>query len=303
MLSVGTMNFGTRAPRAEAERIVQRALDRGVTRFDTANLYNDGEAERVLGAALGARRAQAHLTTKVGLWKKEGLSRARVVASLDESLARLGVDAVDLYLLHAPDPATPVDDTLEGVAAVLASGKAKAWGVSNHASWQILELAQRCARLGIPGPKASQVLYNLLIRQLDVEYFRFAAAHPIETSVFNPLAAGLLAKDLDESAAIPKGSRFESNGIYRRRFWSPPMLRLAARFRALAREHGLEPVALAYAFCAGTPGVDAVVCGPGTAAHLDAAIDGCATALPAALREAIDAVNRDHLGTDARYAR
>ncbi|MBX7097278.1 MAG: aldo/keto reductase [Myxococcaceae bacterium] len=303
MLTVGTMNFGTRAPRAEAERLVQRALERGVTRFDTANLYNDGEAERVLGAALGPRKAQAHLTTKVGLWKKEGLGRARVVAALDESLGRLGVDSVDLYLLHAPDPATPIEATLEGIAAVLASGKAKAWGVSNHASWQILELSQTCARLGLPGPKASQVLYNLLIRQLDVEYFRFAAAHPIETSVFNPLAAGLLARELDEAAAIPKGSRFESNGLYRRRFWSKPMLRLAAAFRTLAREHGLEPVALAYAFCAGTPGVDAVVCGPATVAHLDAAVDGCALRLEPTVRAAIDELHRDHVGTDARYAR
>src|SRR2546422_2246450 len=105
-LVVGTMNFGKRTPEPEAHRIVQRALERGLRVFDTANVYVDGESERILGRALKGR-SEARIASKVGIGKmtaREGLSAARIAAALDESLARLGVDHVDLYYLHAPDP-------------------------------------------------------------------------------------------------------------------------------------------------------------------------------------------------------
>src|SRR5689334_17631796 len=103
------MNFGRRTPEDEARRIVERALDAGVPLFDTANAYADGESERVLGRLLAGRRERAFVATKVGWWRKEGLRPERVRASLDESLARLGTDHVDVYYLHAPDHDTPIE--------------------------------------------------------------------------------------------------------------------------------------------------------------------------------------------------
>lgn len=303
-LTVGTMNFGRRTPAAEAQRIVDRAIERGATFFDTANVYGDGESESVLGAALGRRHGQVGIATKVGLLRRggkvEGLSFSRVTESLAESLKRLRCDRVDVYYLHAPDPLTPFAETLDALQGLLEQGRIGAWGVSNFAAWQILELQRLCDTRVMARPAVSQVLYNLLVRQLDVEYFAFAVRHPIHTTVYNPLAGGLLA--LEGHAALPS-SRLETNPLYRRRYGSEAFAELARRFFALAGDYGLSSTTLAYAFCAGTSGVDSTLAGPGELAHLDAALDGVATTLSAECRAAIDHLHRSALGTDACYAR
>lgn len=301
------MNFGARTPPPEARRIVGRALERGVTFFDTANVYGDGESERILGELLAPVRDRVGIATKVGLLRRggkpEGLSGARITSALSESLQRLRTDYVDLYYLHAPDPATPQEETLDAIQTALTSGQIRAWGVSNHASWQILELNAAAERRGMPAPRVSQVLYNLLVRQLDVEYFAFAKRHPIHTTVYNPLAGGLLARAVQAGDAVPKGSRFEKNKLYRARYWSDALLSRAARYAAIARESGMDPVTLAYAFAASRPGVDSVLAGPATVEHLDAAVDGCAVPLPADVRAAVDDAHRAFTGTDVGYAR
>lgn len=280
------MNFGGRTPAPEARRIVDRALERGLTHFDTANLYGKGESERVLGEALKGRRERAFVATKCGV--NEGLSKQRVLAAADESLQRLGMDSVDLFYLHTPDPKTPLDETLDAIAELLARGKVKAWGVSNYAAWEIFELQQKADARRMPRPAFSQVLYNLLVRQLDVEYFAFARRHPIHTTVYNPLCGGMLAG----------GSRLKNNPMYRKRYG--PLDEAAERYRAAL---GMDLVTLAYAWLAGRPGVDSILCGPGTLAHLDAAIDACAVELPTEVREKIDQVHYELMRTDARYAR
>lgn len=300
-LAVGTMNFGRRTDAAEAQRIVDAALDAGLSTFDTANLYGDGDAERVLGQALGARRGRAQVWTKVGAWKGEGLSQARVVASLDESLGRLGCDAVDVYLLHAPDERTPLEDTLDGVARVLAAGKAKAWGVSNHASWQVLELRQLAQARGLPPPAQSQVLYNVAVRQLEVEYFRFARRFGVRTAVYNPLAGGLLARA--PSDPPPARARLVANGLYRKRYGSPALAAYARTLAALAAEEGRSLLELAYAWVAQRPGVDVVLAGPATHAHLLDAVRAVELVVSPALLARVDDAHRAFTGTDASYAR
>lgn len=306
-LTVGTMNFGARTPAAEAKAIVDRAIDRGATFFDTANMYGDGESERILGSALQGRRDDVGIATKVGLLRRsgkpEGLSAERVVAALDESLQRLGTDRVDLYYLHAPDWSTPLAQTLDGMQRVLHSKKALAWGVSNYPAWRIVDINQACDARSMPRPLVSQVLYNLLTRQLDIEYFSFAKHHPIHTTVYNPLAGGLLARVVSAGEAAPPGSRFAKNPIYARRYWSEPMVRLCERLREVATGAGLSLVSLAYAWLAGRQGVSSILAGPGSVAHLDAALEGCAVKLSPQTREAVDAVYRDFTGTDASYAR
>ena len=282
------MNFGGRTPAAEARRIVDRALERGVTHFDTANLYGNGESERVLGATLKGRRDKAFIATKCGV--NEGLAKSRVLAAIDESLQRLGTDYVDLYYLHIPDKKTPIEETLDAVAQLLEQGKAKAWGVSNYGAWQILEIDHLCDARGLKRPAFSQVLYNLLVRQLDVEYFAFAKRYPIHTTVYNPLAGGMLAG----------GTRHEKNALYKKRYWTAALQALADRYRDVLK---MDLVTLAYAWVAGRPGVDSVLSGPGTLAHLDAAIEACAVELPAEVRAKADALHRDFVGTDASYAR
>lgn len=306
-LSLGTMNFGKRTPSSEAARIVARAVDLGITLFDTANAYGDGESERILGRALRGRRDAVHIATKVGFGrvhgKSEGLSGARVRAALDESLARLGTDHVDIYYLHVPDPATPILETLSALKALRNAGKLLHFGVSNYASWQILEIMTACDALGMPRPVIAQQLYNLLIRQLDLEYFRFARRHPIHTTVYNALAGGLLSGRYRPGDAIASGSRFEGNRLYQRRYWSDRFLELTRTYEEVARDEGMSLVELAYAWLAGAASVDSILVGPGSVEHLDAAVAACTKSVSPEARARIDGIHAAFTGTDTSYAR
>ena len=121
---------------AEAERIIARALDLGIRELDTANVYEGGESERIVGRALGMKRTEVQLATKVGLMryegKAEGLSRGAIMRAVDESLARLGCSWIDVYYLHAPDPNTPLEETLSGLDCLVRSGKVRYAASSNR---------------------------------------------------------------------------------------------------------------------------------------------------------------------------
>lgn len=300
------MNFGTRTPDAEARAIVGRALERGLRCFDTANLYGNGASERLLGRAL-ADVPDARIATKVGLLpvkgRPEGLAPERLLRAVDESLGRLGRDAVDVLYLHAPDRATPVDETLGAVGDLVRAGKVRHFGVSNYAAWEVLDLLHRCDARGLPRPRTSQVLLNLAIRQIELEYVRFARTHELHTTVYNPLAGGLFARPLALDAPPPAGSRFDVNRRYRDRYWTERLFRFADACRALAAESGLTTVELAYGWLAQHPGVDSILAGPSAVAHLDAAVDACARPLPPPVVAGVRELQRAFDGTDASYAR
>ncbi|MBL9023124.1 MAG: aldo/keto reductase [Myxococcales bacterium] len=306
-LALGTMNFGKRTPAPEAERIIHRALERGLSLFDTANAYCDGASEQILGRALAGRRETALIATKVGFGRQggslEGLSKTRVLAAADESRKRLGVDVIDLYYLHVPDHATRIEETLEAIATLLSSGTIRAFGISNYASWQILEIFHACDRANIPRPIIAQQIYNLLIRQLELEYFRFASKYGLHTTVYNPLAGGLLTSRYAATAEIPKGSRFDKNKLYQGRYWSERMLALAEEMGAIASAEGLSRQRFAYAWLAASRDVDSILVGPGTLAHLDEAIDAVATPIGEESRERADEAFRRFQGTETSYAR
>lgn len=304
-LVCGTMNFGKRTPADEAERIIARALDRGISFFDTANAYNGGESERIVGKALRGKKAR--IATKCGIGpdmkKPEGLAPAVVQHACEDSLRRLGVERIDLYYLHKPDPATPLSDTVGALARLREQGKIDRWAVSNYASWQIGDLQRLADARELPRPSASQVIYNLLIRQLDVEYFRFAREHPIHTTVYNPLAGGLLAGKGLPGKDLEKGSRFDVNPMYRSRYLSQRFFELVEAYAALAASEGFTLVDLSYAWIASRPGVDSILLGPATVEQLDTALRACARPLPEGLAARVDELHRAFVGTDAVYAR
>jgi aryl-alcohol dehydrogenase-like predicted oxidoreductase len=298
------MNFGKRTPAAESERIIRRALERGITFFDTANVYADGESEKILGRALRGVRDRVQIATKVGVGrlggKPEGLTRATILRAVDESLARLGMDHVDVYYLHVPDHATPIEESLLAMEEVRAAGKIGALGVSNYAAWQILDMM---SHPGTPRPVISQVMYNLLIRQIETEYVAFTRRHPIHTTVYNPLAGGLLTGRHKRTGETEKGSRFDKNRMYQGRYWSDRFFDLVDAYRAVAEAEGLSLIELSYAWLAGQPHVDSILVGPASIEHLDAAIDACEKPVSAGARRRIDEIHRAYLGTDASYVR
>ncbi len=306
-IALGAMNFGKRTPADESERIVRRALERGITLFDTANSYNEGASESILGKALGKDRERIVLTTKVGLGtalpRREGLTPAAMRSALEASLGRLGVSSVDVYYLHVPDRSTPIEDSIGAMKELVDSGRVKAWGVCNYASWEILEMNAIADRIGLARPVMTQLLYSPVHRQLDVEYFAFARRHPIHTSVYNVLAGGMLARDHKRDAEPAKGSRFDKNAMYQRRFWTPTMFDRAAQVRAVAQAHGLSPVDFCYAWLATRPGIDSILVGPAAVAQLDQAIDALALTLPAEALSAMDALALEWAGSDTNYVR
>lgn len=306
-LALGTMNFGRRTPEREARRIVDRALERGVTTIDTANVYENGLSETIVGRAIGGRRERVAIATKCGLMRRsgrpEGLAPGALSRALDESLARLGVERVDVFYLHAPDPATPIEETLAAAASLVASGKVARLGVSNFASWQVLEMIRLADEGRAPRPAIGQVLLNALVRQVEVEYLRFAERYGVATTVYNALAGGLLSGRHHRADAPAPGSRFESNAMYRRRYFNPRLIELVEAHRAIADELGVTLVALAYAWLASRPGVDSILVGPTTVAQLDEAIDAASLALAPETLAAIDDAHRAFAGTDATYAR
>lgn len=301
------MNFGKRTPEGESERIVRRALERGIRVFDTANAYNDGASERILGRALGKDRDAVTVATKVGFrragGKPEGLSPEAMASALAGSLERLATDAVDVYYLHVPDHATPIERTLDAMKGLVDSGRVRAWGVSNYAAWQILEMNRLADERSLARPVASQVLYNVLLRQLDVEYFAFTRRHPIHTTVFNPLAGGLLSGKHRFEEPPREGSRFAGNALYQRRYWTRAMFERVEQLRAVADAEGVTLVQLAYAWTASRPEVDSILVGPATVAQLDDAIDAVGRALPVDALARVDELWRAWNGTDTSYVR
>ncbi len=304
-LALGCMNFGKRTPKPEALRIIDAALDAGIGLLDTANAYVDGESERIVGEALRGR--DVLVATKVGFGRvngaPEGLRPERIRAACDESLKRLAVKVIDLYYLHVPDHSTPLEASLEGIKSLLDAGKIRHWGVSNFASWQILEMRQIAAANGMPMPAVSQQLYNAVVRQLDIEYFKYTRRFPIHTTAYNPLAGGVLAGMHKPEAPAPKGSRFDKNTLYQRRYWRSALFAAVEALREVADAENTDLVGLSYAFVMGNPGIDSVLVGPGSEAHLNAALKAREVALSEDAQRAMLQIYQDLVGTDASYAR
>jgi len=306
-LALGAMNFGKRTPEDESERIVRRALERGIRVFDTANVYNGGESERILGRALGRDRDRVVVASKVGLdrvgGKPEGLSPLTIERAIAGTLQRLGTDRVDVYYLHAPDHETPIERTLAAMKALVDSGRVRAWGVSNYAAWQILEMDHLADGLGLARPVVAQMLCNVLHRELEVEYFAFARRYPVHTTVYNPLAGGLLTGKHRYEEAPAKGSRFDDNAMYRRRYWTRAMFERVERLREIAQREGIGLVQLAYAWVASRPDVDSILVGPASVEQLDQAIDAVGLRLSGDALARIDELSREWRGTDTHYVR
>jgi aryl-alcohol dehydrogenase-like predicted oxidoreductase len=306
-LCLGAMNFGKRTSERDSKSIVACALELGVKHIDTANAYSEGLSERIVGEALQGKRDQVVLATKCGFGrvegKPEGLSRERLVKAAEESLERLGTDWIDVYYLHVPDKDTPIENTLDGVKDLLEAKKIRAWGVSNYASWQILEMIQLADARGMPRPRIAQQLYNVLLRQLDMEYFAFARRYEVHTTVYNPLAGGLLSGKHTRDGASQKGSRFDRNGLYQRRYFTDVMFDRAEALEGLARAEGMSLLELSYAWLSGAPGVDSILLGPASAEQLEAGVVATVRGLTPEVRGRVDALHRVWLGTDTYYVR
>lgn len=311
-LCLGAMNFGRRTEEGESKRILARALELGIRHIDTANAYGDGVSERIVGEALRGKRDEIVLATKCGFGrvdgKPEGLSRARLSSAIDESLKRLGTDWVDIYYLHVPDHDTPVEETLDAVADLIDRKKVRGWGVSNYAAWQVLEMihmadGEALKKRGLPRPVIAQQLYNILLRQLDVEWFAFARRYKLHTTVYNPLAGGLLSGRHSRDGSTQKGSRFDKNRLYQGRYFTAAMFDRVDALGEIAKAEGMSVLELSYAWLAGAAGVDSILLGPASVTQLEEGALACQRGLSPEVRGVVNALYRTWMGTDTTYVR
>jgi aryl-alcohol dehydrogenase-like predicted oxidoreductase len=219
-LCFGAMTFGGKGfwevvgktPQDEADRLVGVALDAGINFFDTADVYSEGESERILGKALGQRRRDIVLATKVrgrvGPGPNQlGLSRRHIHESIDASLKRLGTDWVDLYQIHGFDAATPLDETLRALDDVVRAGKVRYVGCSNLAAWQLAKANGLAAKHGWERFESLQAYYTIAGRDLERELVPLLKDEQMGRMVWSPLAGGLLSGKFSRDGQGPAGTR------------------------------------------------------------------------------------------------
>ena len=226
-LSMGTMTFGSQVSEADSIRMVDRGLEAGINFFDTANIYNGGESERIVGNALKGRRDKVILTSKVrgkmGDGPDEvGLSGRAMRKAIEASLKRLRTDYLDLYYLHQPDYDVGIEETLETMAELVREGKVRFPATSNYAAWQVTQILWISEKKGYPAPTISQPMYNLLARAIEEEYLPFCKEHQIAVIPYNPLAGGFLTGKHKEGG----GSSHLRHALRRQQDVSRPLLAL-----------------------------------------------------------------------------
>jgi aryl-alcohol dehydrogenase-like predicted oxidoreductase len=215
-VGLGCNNFGWRNNIDETKRVVHRALDLGVSLFDTADFYGKGQSEEFLGAALGARRKDVVIATKFGLPMGEGeyfggASRRYIRIAVEASLKRLNTDYIDLYQLHFPDPKTPMVETLRALSDLVREGKVRYIGSSNLSGWQLVEADWLAKSERLEPFVSAQNQYNLLDRGIERELIPAAEAYGIGVLPYFPLASGLLTGKYKRGQNPAEGTRLAAN--------------------------------------------------------------------------------------------
>jgi aryl-alcohol dehydrogenase-like predicted oxidoreductase len=261
---LGCNNFGMRIDEAASQTVVGAALEAGINHFDTADIYGKGHSEEFLGRALGARRSEAIITTKVGMGVPEGevaASEARITRVCDESLARLGTDYIDLYLLHQPDPLTPIAETLSAFAKLVAAGKVREIGCSNFTGAQLEEAEVVAKDLGVPRFVNAQNDYSLLNRAVEDDVVPVCEKLDVVLMPYFPLASGVLTGKYRKGQPHPEGSRLAAWGPMAETFASDEKLDVVEKLAEYAQAHGHTLPELALSWLAGAPAVGSVIAG------------------------------------------
>jgi len=281
-ICLGMMSFGDPArqewalPEEQAEPIIRRAADGGVTFFDTADVYSSGASETVTGNVLRRifpRRSDYVLATKVffpmGKGRNDrGLSRKHIHTAIDDSLRRLGTDHVDLYQIHRWDPETPIEETMEALHEVVKAGKARYIGASTMWAWQFAKAQQVAERHGWTKFVSMQNHYNLLYREEEREMLPLCADQGVGVIPWSPLARGVLARAGSDAATARTGSDKRIDFLY-----EPANDRLIVdRVAELARARELPAAQIALAWLLHQSAVTAPIVGATKDRHVDDAV-------------------------------
>jgi aryl-alcohol dehydrogenase-like predicted oxidoreductase len=280
-IALGCLTFGAKpgspiykVDGPEADRIVGRALDHGVNFFDTSDLYAGGASEALLGAALKGRREHAIITSKAGFRVGDGvtdacLSRRHLMRAIDGTLARLGTDHVDLYLVHKEDPLTPLDETLRALDDIVRSGKARYIGFSNWSAWLAAIALERQRHMGLAPFVSGQVAYSLVQRDAEYDLLPFMERFGVGATAWSPLAGGFLTGKYDRQSANDPATRA---GISTLPFDREQGFAIIDVLGTIAGERGRSVAEVAIAWTLMRPVVTAALIGVSRLDQLDSAI-------------------------------
>jgi aryl-alcohol dehydrogenase-like predicted oxidoreductase len=269
-LCLGTFNFGDRTDASNAKSIVDAAHDAGVNFIDTADVYGKGESEKIVGAAIAARRRHWVLATKVGIVMSKapddgGLSRRWIMQACDDSLQRLSTDYIDIYYLHRDDMVTPLAETIGAVGNLIRAGKIRYFGLSNYRGWRIAEVVGICAELGVARPIVCQPNYNAMNRMPEVEILPACDYYGMGVVPYSPLARGVLTGKYLPGAAPPADSRVarKDQRMLETDFRTESIM-MATQIKTHAAKKGLTPTQFAVAWLLRNKIVSSVIGGPRT---------------------------------------
>jgi aryl-alcohol dehydrogenase-like predicted oxidoreductase len=264
-LCYGCMSFGGDADEAMSARMYRASRDAGINFFDTADQYNKGRSEQILGELVRGHRDELVIATKTFNPTGEdvnarGNSRRHIARAVDGSLKRLQTDRVEILYLHQQDPLTPLEESMRALEDLVRAGKVLYPALSNHSAWQTQLALGVQERAGWARLQVIQPMYNLVKRQAEVEILPMAQSLGLAVIPYSPTGGGLLTGKYNAEQK-PQSARLVENKMYTARYADPTYLAIAGRFTALAAELGHHPAALAVAWAASHPGVTSVLIG------------------------------------------
>lgn len=302
-LCLGSMNFGSSTDKAEAIRIVHCALDSGINFVDTANIYNRGVSESILGEALAEhnKRQRVILATKVHVSMDDsdpnasGNHRRHIIEQCHASLKRLNTDVIDIYYIHRPSTQVPIDETLRALDDLIRAGKVRYIGTSSFASWQILEALWVAKEYGLNRFVVEQAPYHLLDRRIERELLPMAQTYGIGITLWSPLAGGFLTGKYKRGEARPGDSRFttdgDAEGDWSRRHFVDAAFDVGAVLQHIADERACLPVQMALAWGLAHPAVTSTVLGTRTMQQLEEQLPAATLTLSQDEQQQLDAAS------------
>jgi aryl-alcohol dehydrogenase-like predicted oxidoreductase len=267
LVGLGCNNFGGRIDLEASRKVVHRALDLGITLFDTADAYGErGGSEAILGQVLGDRRKDIVLATKFGLPMDEtgilkGASRRYILSAVEASLRRLKTDWFDLYQLHQPDPFTPIEETLRTLEDLIRQGKVRYTGSSNLPAWQVVEALWTARHLGVNAFVSCQDEYSLLVRDAERELLPAMDAYGLGLLPYFPLASGLLTGKYKRNRPMPEGARLTKTQRLADRYLTEANWQVVEGLEDFCAKRGHSLLELAFSWLAGRPRVSSVIAG------------------------------------------
>lgn len=313
-LCLGTMTFGLQCDEAQSRAILDKAAEGGIDFLDTADVYpiggdasHVGRTEEILGRWLEGKRDRFIVATKcfgtsgANPWDG-GMSRKHILSAIDASLKRLKTDYVDLYQLHAYDPATPLDEALDALDSVVRAGKARYVGVSNWPAYRVALSLGRSEIKNVARVASVQPRYNLLFRSFERDLLPLCKEEGIAVIPYNPLAGGFLTGKHKAIGEPTPGTRFSfgtAGGFYRARYWHELEFEAVSALRQIAADAGMSLTSLALSWVLANPAITAPIVGASRPEQLDDSLAAVEKPMPPDLKAKLDDVTKPWRAVDA----